>query len=68
MLLVNGVESIDATNMHADFLNHSYFVENRSVISDIFYIVHNDFRARDRAGLEPVATPSSAETYWRFKK
>jgi len=68
IVVVNGVESIDATSMSTDFLNHSYFAGNRSIISDIFYIVHNGFRAQNRAGLEAVLTPRAAAVYWRFKK
>ncbi len=68
LVLVKGMESIDATGMGTDFLNHSYFAENRSVISDIFNIVRNGLRAQNRAGLERVSMPDAAGTYWRFKK
>jgi len=68
IVLVNGMESIDATGMGTDFLNHSYFAENRSIISDIFHIVHNRLRAQNRAGLEPVSKPNAAGIYWRFKR
>ena len=68
LVLLQGMESIDSTGMGTDFLNHSYAVENRSIISDIFYIVHNGFRADQRAALEPVSTPTAAITYWRFKR
>jgi esterase/lipase superfamily enzyme len=68
IVLVNGVESIDATGMGTDFLNHSYFAGNRSIISDIFYIVHDGFRAQNRAGLELVLKPNVAGMYWRFRR
>jgi esterase/lipase superfamily enzyme len=68
MVLVNGMESIDATGVATEFLSHSYFAENRSIISDIFDIVHNGLRAQQRPGLEPVSKPNAAGTYWRFKR
>jgi esterase/lipase superfamily enzyme len=67
MVLVPGIESIDATEMGTDFLNHSYFAENRSVLSDMFYIIQDGFRAHKRMGLELVKVPP-ATSYWKFKK
>lgn len=67
LVVIKGMESIDSTGMGTDFLNHSYAVESRSIVSDIFYIVQNGFRARQRAGLEPVSS-LAAETYWRFRR
>jgi esterase/lipase superfamily enzyme len=67
MVLVPGIEYIDSTGMGTDFMNHSYFAQNRSIVSDIFYIVHNGLRAPVRAGLEPVAVPPGM-TYWKFKR
>jgi esterase/lipase superfamily enzyme len=66
MVIVPGIECIDATGMGTDFLNHSYFAQNRSILSDIFYIVHNGLRAPMRAGLEPVTAPP-ALTFWKFR-
>ena len=68
LLLIKGIESIDATGMGTDFLSHSYFAENRSIISDIFYIVRNGVRADGRAGLEAASKPGGAGSYWRFKR
>ena len=68
LVLINGIESIDSTGMGTDFLSHSYFAENRSIVSDIFHIVHNGLRAQQRAGLESVADPGAAVTFWRFKR
>jgi len=67
LIVLEGMESIDLTSVRTDFLNHSYAVENRSVLSDIYHIVHNSLRAHERFGLEPVST-SFALNYWRFKR
>lgn len=64
--LIDGIETIDSTGMGTDFLNHSYFSQNRSIISDIFYIFNPGLRAMQRSGLESIK--SSPITYWGFKK
>lgn len=68
LVILKGMESIDATGMGTDFLNHSYFADTRSIISDIFQIIHNGLRAQNRAGLEFVPDSEVGRNYWRFKK
>lgn len=68
IVIVNGIESIDATGMGTDFLNHSYIVENRSILSDLFNLLHNGLRASNRAGLELILKPNGTGAYWRFKR
>src|SRR5439155_8032911 len=41
ILLADGVDSIDVSALDTGFLSHSYFAENRSVISDLFDLIHN---------------------------
>jgi esterase/lipase superfamily enzyme len=65
--VVKNIESIDASLLKTDFLNHSYAMENRSVVSDMFHILRNGLRASNRAGLEPVTAPSGG-SYWKFAK
>lgn len=65
IVVVKGIESIDATGMGTDFLNHSYFAQNRSIVSDIFHLVHNGLRAAQR-GLDAVPPPP-ATSFWKFK-
>jgi len=64
MLLLAGVETIDATGVDTGFLKHSYFAERRSALSDMFYLIHNHARA-DQRFLDPVDTPRGR--YWTFK-
>lgn len=64
MLLLAGVETIDATGVDTGFLKHSYFAERRSALSDMFYLIHNNARA-DQRFLDPVDTPKGR--YWTFK-
>lgn len=64
MLIVAGVETIDATGVDTSFMKHSYFAEKRSALSDIFYLIRNHARA-DQRFLDPVDT--LAGRYWTFK-
>jgi hypothetical protein len=66
LIIVPGIETIDATGMDTSFLGHSYFAEGRSILSDIFYIIRNGHRAAARFGLYGVDTPSGR--YWVFKQ
>ncbi|NHQ92338.1 alpha/beta hydrolase [Janthinobacterium lividum] len=64
MLIVAGVETIDATGVDTSFMKHSYFAEKRSALSDMFYLIRNNARA-DQRFLDPVDT--AAGRYWTFK-
>lgn len=66
LMVLSGVESIDATNVETEFLGHSYFADERSVISDMFYILNESLRASQRAGLNAVS--SAKGVYWVFKR
>ncbi|MCC7641902.1 MULTISPECIES: alpha/beta hydrolase [unclassified Janthinobacterium] len=64
MLIVAGVETIDATGVDTSFMKHTYFAEKRSALSDMFYLIRNHARA-DQRFLDPVDTV--AGRYWTFK-
>jgi len=66
LLVIPGIESIDSTNVETGFLGHSYYADERSIISDIFYILTMGLRANNRAGLKKISSSSGA--YWKFKK
>lgn len=55
IVILKGIETIDATNIKTGFLGHSYYADRRSVISNIFYIIKKSLRANHRAGLKPVS-------------
>lgn len=67
ILVVPGIESVDATGFGTDFLNHSYFAQNRSILSDIASIVRNGLRAAQRTELESIPSAASP-SYWRFRR
>ena len=66
LVVVPGIETIDATGMDTSLLGHSYFAETRSVLSDVFYLIRNGQRADQRFGLQSKET--QAGRYWLFKK
>ncbi|MEW6995750.1 alpha/beta hydrolase [Colwelliaceae bacterium MEBiC 14330] len=66
ILIMPGIETIDATAVKTSFLGHSYYANNRSVISDMFYIIHKGFRANQRSGLKQVSHEKNQ--YWVFRK
>ncbi|WP_086776009.1 alpha/beta hydrolase [Vibrio coralliirubri] len=66
LVVLDGVETIDATNVGTGFLDHSYYAEERPVISDIFNILHHSMRASDRAGLTEIQAGDGV--YWKFRR
>lgn len=64
LLLLPGVETIDATGVSTDFLGHSYFASEASVMSDLRYLLLDKKRAAQRNELEQPA----ARRYWRFRR
>jgi esterase/lipase superfamily enzyme len=66
LVVVSGIETIDATAVDTSLLGHSYFGDSRSVLSDMFYLIRERKRADDRFGLRRM--DSSAGRYWEFKR
>ena len=65
MVIVPGIETIDASNVKADFLNHSYFSQSSELLSDIFNIIKEGRKSSERFGL--VRYKKNGKTYWKFK-
>jgi esterase/lipase superfamily enzyme len=65
LVVLPGMETIDATAVDTSFLGHSYVSENRSVLSDIFYLIRDGKPAEQRFGLKPKGTPP--QRYWVFE-
>lgn len=65
LMLLDRIETIDATGVDTSLLKHSYFAERRSALSDMFYLIHNDARP-DQRFLSRVDV--GARAYWTFKK
>ena len=66
LVLVPGIETIDATGFDTGFLGHSTFAEARELLTDWSYIVSHGMRAKDRAGLRQVLGRETP--YWVFRR
>lgn len=65
LLIIPGMDTIDATTVNTDFLGHSYFSETWTVLSDIHSILSKDTPPRERFGLDGVDNPDGK--YYVFK-
>lgn len=62
IVVLQGIDSIDATNVNTSFLGHSYYAENRSVIADLRHLIRESLRPDQRSGLRAVDAQSGR--YW----
>jgi esterase/lipase superfamily enzyme len=63
IVIVDGLDSIDASTVDTSFLGHSYFADNRSVISDIYHLIRNSLPPGKR-GLR--SRESRTGQFWAF--
>ena len=65
LLILPPIETIDASAVDTTFFGHSYYGDNDSVLSDIFYLLHDGKAPAERFGMETVVRYGNA--YWVFK-
>lgn len=65
LVVVPGIETIDATGVDTSFMAHSYFANARPVLEDLFSLIHDGKRAGERRWLEP--RESQGGMYWAFR-
>jgi esterase/lipase superfamily enzyme len=67
IVVVPELQTIDASQVDTSLLglNHSYFADNGTIISDLFTLLKGQ-PPQERFGLVPIAAP--AGTYWRFRR
>ncbi|MBY0274274.1 alpha/beta hydrolase [Candidatus Binatia bacterium] len=66
IVVVDGMDTIDASAVDTDFLDHSYFGDSRSVITDLFGLITNQTEPAKRPGLMQVRR-SDGLSYWAFR-
>ena len=66
LVVVPGIETVDATGVDTGFLGHSYFADTRTVLSDMSTLFKTGQRAGQRFGLRDAGTHNNR--YWSFKK
>ena len=62
-LVVDPVDTIDATNIEGSFLGHSFYQQNRTVLGDIKSLVFENLAPEFRAHLNKITGP---KTYWEL--
>lgn len=66
LVVLSGIETIDASNTDTDLVGHSYYGDRRTVLADMWYLVNGDMRAHQRCCLKPTLLHS--QPYWVFLK
>lgn len=51
IVVISGIDSIDASSVDTSLLGHSYFSGNRSVLSDLYYLLRHGKPPEERFGL-----------------
>ena len=64
LLLMRGIDTIDSTAVRTDFVGHSYYGDNSSIISDIFELIRDSRPPDDRSCLRPRG---NTRRYWVFQ-
>ena len=66
IVLGGGLDTIDASDVDTSLVGHAYYAENRTIMSDMFYLIQQGVPPGQRFGLEAVTVPQGS--YWRFKR
>jgi len=66
VVIVRGVETIDASGVDTSFLSHSYFATTSTIIADILDLMKSGKRAADRETLERISKENVE--YWKVKQ
>ena len=67
ILIIPGIDTIDASSVDTSFLGHSYFGDCRSVIEDIFDLIRDDRPPYQRFGLIARYETAGAGLYYSFR-
>jgi esterase/lipase superfamily enzyme len=66
VVVIPGMDTIDVSALDStDFLDHSYYGDNRSVLADLFALIKDGLAPADRFGL--VAAGSVSRRWWVFR-
>ena len=64
LVIVKAIDTVDATAVDTSLLGHSYYGDNRSVLSDLFELIRRGSPPQERFGLAPKERYGSR--YWLF--
>ncbi|MEX0791997.1 MAG: alpha/beta hydrolase [Pirellulaceae bacterium] len=66
IMIVDGIDTVDVTDIDTSFVGHAYYGDNTSVISDIFALIHHAQFPHQRSWLRNVTSHNGP--YWLFEK
>jgi esterase/lipase superfamily enzyme len=68
LVVLQGLDTVDASTVDTEFLGHSYFGDSDTVMSDLKYVIRKSLppEQRERFALERVKDAVIGQ-YWRFK-
>jgi esterase/lipase superfamily enzyme len=66
LVVVDGVETVDASERSGGLLGHSYFSEDHRIMEDIFALLQSGQRADNRFNLRAVDL--DGKRHWQFRK
>ena len=64
LLVVDSIDTVDATAIDTSFVGHSYYGDNRSVLTDVFELIRRGSPPAERFGLVPKERYGGR--YWLF--
>ena len=64
LVVLTGIETIDASAIETDWLSHGYFAQSRPLLTDLTLLLRNSMRAGSRPSLRPMTREGLA--YWSF--
>jgi esterase/lipase superfamily enzyme len=64
IVVMSGLDTVDASSVDTSFLGHSYYAEKRTVLSDLFYLLRAGMPPSGRHGL--VRKSCTKGEYWAF--
>jgi esterase/lipase superfamily enzyme len=65
IVVVDGMESVDASRLKTDYFGHSYYGDSKPVIADLEQIVDYHLPAAKRRGMRPKPI-GATRLYWEF--
>jgi esterase/lipase superfamily enzyme len=65
IVIVSKVDTIDASAVSTDFIDHSYIGDNRTILSDLFNVLRTGDPPGKRFGMRP--NDNLKPTYWLFR-
>jgi esterase/lipase superfamily enzyme len=65
LVVVDGVDTIDATAVDTSLMGHAYYGDNRSVLSDLFCLIRDGHGPDQRFGLSSQRVEPGR--YWIFR-